>query len=126
MKAYINAFSTGHTKSADFAVLIDDGQNEKTYSYSIDEATMNAAEIEAAIFVFDGINDKNTPLELYTSSKYLTSMLERHDNNWVKAAVFNKERINLLREKMQSFKDIQIIIDKDSDKMTKVKELSRR
>jgi ribonuclease HI len=118
MKAYINAFSTGKTKTAKFAVLLEDGES---FIYEI-EGSMNAAEIYAARFVING-TDKN--LEIFTSSKYLITMLEKKDGDWAKNAVKNKELIQSLRDEVSSCNALSIEFDKDSDEMKKARELAR-
>lgn len=117
--AYINAFSTGHTKTASFAAIVD---GEK-FLYKI-PGTMNQAELRAAQFVISGTPDGD-PIELHTSNKYLISMLEYSKDGWVKNAVKNQEEITELRTAASKHGDVLLIHDKVTDGMLQARELAR-
>lgn len=125
--AEINAFISvvfSKESASRFAVILKSDNEVLKRSYLVsDSKSLNYLSLLATLFAIDCITRTNVKIKLYTSNRYITSMLERDENGWLKAANTNQDIVDSIRDKLLKFISFSVELDKNSAHMIESQDL---
>jgi len=101
---FTDGASSGNPGPSGIGVLLRYGKHEKEISKYIGNATNNIAELKAIEAGLSALKNMDSPVRLFTDSKYAYGLLAL---NW--KARKNQEVVESIKKLMRRFKDLQII-----------------
>jgi len=104
---------TGHR----FSVVVRDGEKQDNYVYDVSENyTLNQIELLAIKFAIMGVGSEQ-PATITTASNYVSDMLEKNIQGWVKTPKSNTELIEEIRALLDD-SSVQLVLEKSETAKT--------
>jgi ribonuclease HI len=131
---YVEAKNYGKKKGAAYGLILygwGTGKGKRRYiwerSFEADKVTTNQAALHAINFALRCIKKdlrRKAKVEVIINNKYIKDNLAKKDDGWAKKPSSNQELIVVIRDLVDTFTEVNVLLENNSQFRDRVKKLS--